>query len=117
MSFISSHLGNEENKASTFERNGKKSKGISKSELDKKDKEPIDMDNTQRVIKKLTNDFIDLKKNKGEEKKPFKILFKKKTNMDSYPPIPPTSSINLEDYAMEIFCHTHHVNHSEKTFP
>ena len=29
------------------------------------------MESMQRVIKKLTNEIIDLKKNKGEGKKPF----------------------------------------------
>ena len=40
---------------------------------------------------------------------------KKRTN--SAPPIPPTSGINIEDYAMYNFCRTHHANHSEKTCP
>ena len=38
-----------------------------------------------------------------------------KTNTNSSPHIPPNSSINLKDYAMDIFFHTH--NHSEKTCP
>jgi hypothetical protein len=33
------------------------------------------------------------------------------------PPIPPTSGINIEDYAMDNFCRTHHANHSEGTCP
>ena len=55
-----------------------------------------------------------MKKNKGEGKKPFKLFLKKKTNF--VPQIPPTSGINLEDYAMENYC-THHANHSERTCP
>ena len=47
LAYISSHLGNEENKASTSERNGKKSKGISKLELDEKDKDPTYMESMQ----------------------------------------------------------------------
>ena len=54
-------------------------------------------------------------KNKGESKKPFKPFLKKK--IDSTPQIPPTSGINLEDYAMENYCCTHHANHSERTCP
>ena len=50
----------------------------------------------QRVIKQLDNEIIDLKKNMGEGKKPFKPFLKKKT--DSAPQIPPTSGINLEYY-------------------
>ena len=75
----------------------------------------MDMESMQRLIKKLTNDIIDLKNNKGEGTKPFKPFLKKKT--DSTPQIPVTSGINLEDYAMENYCHTHHVNHSERTCP
>ena len=44
---ISRHLSNEENKSSTSERNGKKSKRISKSESDKKDKDPTCMESMQ----------------------------------------------------------------------
>ena len=31
------------------------------------------------------------------------------------PQIPPTSGINIEYYAMENYCHTHHANHFERT--
>ena len=75
------------------------------------------MESMQRVIKQLTNEIIDLNKKTGEGKKPFKPFFKKKTSMDTPPLIPPTSGINLEDCAMENFCHTHHTNHSERTCP
>ena len=49
----------------------------------------MDMESMQRVIKQLTNEIIDLKKNKGEVKKPFKPFLEKK--IDSTPQIPPTS--------------------------
>jgi hypothetical protein len=75
----------------------------------------MDMESMQRFIMHLTNDIIDLKKNKGEDKKPFKPFLKKKTH--STLQIPPTLGINLEDYAMENYCCTHHVNHSERTCP
>ena len=67
---ISSSQGNEENKPSSSEKNTKK-KGILRMDTEKKDKEPTDMASMQRVIKQLMNDIIDLKKNKGEGKKPF----------------------------------------------
>ena len=114
---ISNHTGNEEGKASTSEKNGKKNKGTSKTKSDKKEKDPMDMESMQWMIKQLTNEIFDLNKNKGEGKKPFKPLFGNKTNMDTPPPIPPTLGINLEDYAMENFCRTHHANHSERTCP
>lgn len=78
-----------------------------------KDKEPMDMESMQRVIKQLANEIIDLKRNKGEGKKPFKPFLKKRT--DFAPQIPPTSGINLEYYAMENYCRTHHANHSKRT--
>ena len=33
------------------------------------------------------------------------------------PQLPPTLGINIEDCAMDNFCHTHHVNHFERTCP
>ena len=71
------------------------------------------MESMQRVIKQLTNDVIDLKKNKGEGKKPFKPFMKKRTY--SSPQIPPILGINIEDYAMENYYRTHHANHSKRT--
>ena len=114
---ISNHPGNEENEASISKKNGKKNKGSSKMDLDKKQKEPTNMDSIQRIIKKLTNEIIDLKKSNGEGKKPFKPFIKKSTIIDTPPQIPPSSGINLEEYVMEYFCHTHHANHSKKTCP
>ena len=73
------------------------------------------MESMQRVLKQITNELIDLKKSKGEGKKPFKSFMKNRT--DSAPPIPPTSGINIEDYAMDNLCRTHHANHSERTCP
>ena len=69
------------------------------------------MASVQRVLKQITNELIDLKKSKGEGKKPFKPFIKRRT--ESTPPLPPTSGINIEDYAMDNFCRTHHANHSE----
>ena len=68
-------------------------------------------DGKDRVIFQLQNDIMNLKRSKGEGKKPIK----KKTNKNTSPQIPPTSGVNLEYYAMEKFCCTHYVNHSKKT--
>lgn len=54
-------------------------------------------------------------KNKGERKKPFKPFIKKRTYFA--PQIPPTLGINIENYAMENYYHTHHANHSKRTCP
>jgi hypothetical protein len=53
---------------------------------------------------------MNLKRSKEEGKK----LVKKKTNKTTSPQIPPTLGINLEDYAMENFCHALYANYSEK---
>ena len=97
---ISNHSGNEESEASTSEKNRKKNKETKSEGKD-------------RVILQLQNEFMNLKRSKGEGKKPFK----KRTNTNTSPQVPPTSSINLEDYAMDNFCRTHYTNHSKKTCP
>ena len=51
---ISNHQGNEENKPSSSEKSIKKNKGILRSDVEKKEKEPTDMASMQRVIKHLT---------------------------------------------------------------
>jgi hypothetical protein len=48
---ISNHSGNEESRSSTFEKKGKKNKGTSKIESDKKEKYPIDMEGMKHMIK------------------------------------------------------------------
>ena len=61
----------------------------------------------------MQNQIIHLKRSKGEGKKPIN----KKTNTNTSPQIPPTSGMNLEDYAMDNFCRTHYANNSKKTCP
>ena len=75
------------------------------------------MESMQRIIKQITNGIIDMKKNNGEGKKPFNPFLKKKTNTYTPPQVPLTLGINLEDYAMENYCQTHHANHLERTCP
>jgi hypothetical protein len=65
------------------------------------------------VIFQLQNEIMNLKRSKGEGKKPVN----KKTNTNTSPQIPPTLGINLEDYVMDNFCRTHYANHSENTCP
>jgi hypothetical protein len=50
---------------------------------------------------------------KKEGNKPIK----KMTNKNTLHQIPPTSGIDLEDYAMDIFCRSHYANHLEKNCP
>ena len=58
------------------------------------------MESMQRIIKQITNDIIDLKKNKGEGKRPFNPFMKKITNF--VPQIPPTSGINIQELASNL---------------
>ena len=61
----------------------------------------------------MQNEITSPKRSKREGKKPIKKNTKKNTSHQ----IPPTSGINLEDYAMENFCCAHYANHSEKSCP
>ena len=62
------------------------------------------------VIIQLQSEITSLKRSKREGNKPTK---EKNTSHK----IPPTSGINLEDFAMDNFCHAHYANHSEKSCP
>ena len=55
----------------------------------------------------LSSEIMNLKRSNREGKKPIK---KKNTSHQ----IPPTSRINLENYAMDNFCRAHYANHSKK---
>ena len=61
-----------------------------------------------RVISQLQDEITNLKKNKGEGKKPVKQKISTNTSLK----IPPTPGINLEDYALDKFCRTHCAYHS-----
>jgi hypothetical protein len=56
---------------------------------------------------------MSLKRSVREGKKPFK----KNINKNNSHQIPPTSGINLEEYAMDNFCRAHYASHSEKNCP
>jgi hypothetical protein len=65
----------------------------------------------ERIISKLKDEITNLKKKKGEGKKPIK----KKISTNTSLKVPPTPEINLEEYALDNFCHTHGTYHSKKT--
>jgi hypothetical protein len=65
------------------------------------------------VILQLENEITSLKRSNKKWNKPIK----KNTNKNTSHQIPPTSRINLEDYAMDNFCRAHYANHSEKNCP
>ena len=74
------------------------------------------MKSMHRMIKQLMSEVINLKKSNGEGKKLSKPFLNEKTNTNISPQTPPTLGINLEDYAMDNICHTHHANHSKERF-
>ena len=96
---FSSHRDNDDSEASTSEKQGKKNK-------------ELQSDGKDVVIMQLQSEITSLKRSEREEKKPMKNM-KKITSHQ----IPPTSRINLEDYAMDKFCRAHYANHSEKNCP
>ena len=69
-----------------------------------------DMD---RIISQLKDEITNMKKNKGEGKKPIKKKISTNASLKS----PSTQGVNLEDYALGNFCFTHCAHHSEKTCP
>lgn len=67
----------------------------------------------ERIISKLKDEITNIKKKKGEGKKPIK----KKISTNTSLKVPPTPEINLENYALDNLCRTHGAYHSEKTCP
>jgi hypothetical protein len=71
------------------------------------------------LVKKLSNEVVDLNRNDGEGSfKQKKILpfFKKKYNPPK-PPETPSLTLNIDDFGMDNFFSYHQMNHSEKTCP
>ena len=63
----------------------------------------------ERIISQLQDEITKLKKDKGEGKK----HVRKKINTSLKVPLTP--EINLVEYALDNFCHTHGAYHFEKT--
>jgi len=83
------------------------------------EKEPKDMDIMVKLVKKLLNEVVDLKKNAREgpsRPRPFQPLFKRNDN----PPKPlevPQLTLNMDNFGMDNFYFYHQQNHSKKTSP
>lgn len=74
-----------------------------------------------RVIKKLTNKIIDLKRNIGEiysNQIPYQNFFRRLVENKplELPPPPANLNIKLDDARMDHFCTYHQPNHPNKTF-
>jgi hypothetical protein len=84
---------------------------------DRKDSDYFDMEGLQRVVKQLSNEIIELKKNRGEGTSSrgfFRFLDKR-----NFPPRQqtPPEGIHIQDYEMDKLCQVHKDNHSEKKCP
>lgn len=95
---------------------------INKSSIEEKGKYKIDLENVHRVIKKITNEIIDVKRNIGENYStqiPYQIVFRKLVEKKplELPPPPPNLNIELDDVGMDNFFTYHQENHSKKKFP
>jgi hypothetical protein len=92
---------------------------VIKTTNEKKDKETFDMDGIQRMIQKLTNDIVDLKKNSGESssyRRPWKTSFRRNPPPPNNPNTSP-EEIHIEEFSQDHYCRAHETNHYEKNCP
>jgi len=97
MTNLKSHPTNESDTASSSR---KKNENPNKNVNDKKEQDNFDMENLQRVIMKLSNDMIDMKKNNTKTNQNcgyFRPPFRR--NFQNRPPNPPPEGLNIEEVA------------------
>ena len=76
-------------------------------------KEPNDIDNVVKLVKKLSNEVVDLKKNIGEgspKPRTFLPFFKRQHSLPK-PPKPPHMDFNLDSFNNDSFFSYHQHNH------
>jgi hypothetical protein len=84
------------------------------------DKGNGDIEDLQRMVKKLSNEIIDMKRNTGERnqgQRPYKHLFKRNPSFKAIEPPPSNLNIDLGNVASDSFCTYHQENHSERDCP
>ena len=84
------------------------------------DKSNGDIEYLQRMVKKLSNEIIDMKRNVGEGNQgqsPYKPLFKRNLSFKSIQPPPANLNIDLGNVAYDSLCTYHQENHSERDCP
>lgn len=77
------------------------------------------MDSLSKIIKKLSNGVVDLKKSYNEGtscRRPWRPLFKRNTSPPSNQN-PSANQIQLEEFSLQNFCREHNANHCEQTCP
>jgi hypothetical protein len=84
------------------------------------DKGNGDIEDLQRMVKKLLNEIIDIKRNTGEGnqgQRPYKPFFKRNSPFKSIEPPPANLNIDLGNVTSDSFCTYHQENHSERDCP
>jgi hypothetical protein len=84
------------------------------------DKGNGDIEDLQRMVKKLSNEIIDMKRNAGEGnqgQRPYKPFFKRNQPFKAIEPPPANLNIDLGNVASDSFCTYHQENHSERECP
>jgi hypothetical protein len=83
------------------------------------DQKPTDLDSVLKLVNKLSNEVVDLKRNvsKGSShRKPFRDFYRK-TNNQPKPPKYSNPNMNLDEFFIGNLCSYHQTNCSNKTFP
>jgi hypothetical protein len=84
------------------------------------DKGNGDKEDLQCMVKKLSNEIIDMKRNVGEEnlgQRTYKPFFKRNPPFKEIEPPPANLNIDLGNVASDSFCTYHQENHSKRDFP
>jgi hypothetical protein len=84
------------------------------------EKDNADMESLQRMVKKLSNEIVDMKRNVGEGTSipsPYKPFFRKPPPFKAIEPPPANLNIDLGEVASDSYCNYHQEHHSEKDFP
>jgi hypothetical protein len=79
-----------------------------------------DIEDLQRMVKKLSNEIIDMKisvREGNQGQRPYKPLFKRNPVFKAIEPPPTNLNINLGNVASDSFCTYHQENHSERDCP
>jgi hypothetical protein len=83
------------------------------------EKELKDIDSVVKLVKKLSNEVVYLKKNTDEgssNPRSFYPFFNRNDNPPR-PPEAPQIALNLDNFGKDNFCSYHQQNHSKKTCP
>jgi hypothetical protein len=84
------------------------------------DKGNGDIEDLQRIVKKLSNDIIDMKINVGDGNQgqiPYNPFFKRNHPFKAIEPPPTGLNIDLGNVVSDSFCTYHQENHSERECP